>query len=164
MNLCEYNSVENLTYLEYCDYLQSKYGIGICDYMTPNWSRKNRVSRTNEGLIAHHIFENQAPNLSVPEYAKKYPFEWQKQKNIVYCNYLEHFFLHILICEDTEKSNSKELGIRGIASYILPDISDFYDGIESEIPWKKRCFQEIKYNYDTYTTLLKRFMKRKNSF
>ncbi len=34
MNIREYEKVEGLTYIEYCDYLQRKYGIGLSDYMT----------------------------------------------------------------------------------------------------------------------------------
>lgn len=162
MNLSEYEEVKYLNYLQYCDYLQNKYGIGICDYMTPNWSRKDRISRTKEGLFAHHKFENQAPNLSNTDCAKRYPFEWQLQENIVYCNYLEHLFLHILICEDSVKSNSLNLGSRGIISYIVPELDDFYNGVESEASWKKRCFQAVQGNYNTFIELLKRFSAIKN--
>ena len=34
MHLSEYEKVKGFTYLEYCDYLQEKYGIGLSDYMT----------------------------------------------------------------------------------------------------------------------------------
>ena len=30
----EYEKIKNFNYLEYCDYLQNKYGIGLSDYMT----------------------------------------------------------------------------------------------------------------------------------
>jgi hypothetical protein len=39
MDLKEYEKVSGYTYLEYCDYLQEKYGIDLCDYMTKNWSK-----------------------------------------------------------------------------------------------------------------------------
>ena len=32
MNMEEYTQVKNFTYLEYCDYLQKKHGIGLSDY------------------------------------------------------------------------------------------------------------------------------------
>ena len=38
MNINEYQKVKNFTYLEYCDYLQEKYGIGIADYMTKSYN------------------------------------------------------------------------------------------------------------------------------
>ena len=54
MNMVEYLKVKDFTYLEYCDYLQSKYGIGLDDYMTKTFNRKSKCSRTKEGLLAHH--------------------------------------------------------------------------------------------------------------
>ena len=41
------------------------------------------------------------------EHAMKNPYEWQLAKNIVYCDYLEHLFLHILICEYPAKDRNK---------------------------------------------------------
>lgn len=64
MTIQEYETIKNLTYLEYCDYLQNKYGIGKCDYMSPHWSKNKDVTRTQEGLFAHHKYEDRAPNLS----------------------------------------------------------------------------------------------------
>ena len=115
MKLEEYNNVKNFTYLEYCDYLQKKYGIGLCDYMTKSWRKNPKVTRTKDGLIAHHKFEDHAIMLSNPEYAMDNPFEWQLAKNIVYCDYLEHLFLHILICENPSinKNPLKKLGLVG---------------------------------------------------
>ena len=43
MNLTEYKQVEKLTYRQYCDYLQNKYGIGLKDYMTKSWNKNTRV-------------------------------------------------------------------------------------------------------------------------
>ena len=48
MNLQEYEKVKDFTYLEYCDYLQKKYGIGLSDYMTMSWNKNNKVTRTKE--------------------------------------------------------------------------------------------------------------------
>ena len=45
MNLEEYKKVQNYDYVEYCDYLQNKYGAGLCDYMTK--SRATTLSRRN---------------------------------------------------------------------------------------------------------------------
>ena len=33
MNIKEYEKIKDMNYLEYCDYLQSKYGIGQAVYM-----------------------------------------------------------------------------------------------------------------------------------
>ena len=102
MNLVEYEKVKNLTYLEYCDYLQQKYGIGLSDYMTKSWNKNSKVTRTKDGLLAHHKYEDHAIMLSTKEFAMQNPFEWQLAKNIVYCDYLEHLFLHILILPQME--------------------------------------------------------------
>ena len=75
MNIDEYNKVKDMSYPEYCDYLQKKYGIGLDDYMTPNFTKKNGVTRTKEGLFVHHKCEDKGILLSYPEMAKDYPYE-----------------------------------------------------------------------------------------
>lgn len=50
----EYESVKFMTYDEYCDYLQDKYGIGLADYMYKDFNKNPKCSRTKDGLIAHH--------------------------------------------------------------------------------------------------------------
>lgn len=77
LTIDEYNKIKYLTYLEYCDYLQKKYGIGKSDCMTANYNKKNQVSRTNEGLIAHHKY--QVIMLSTKEIAMMFPIEFQKK-------------------------------------------------------------------------------------
>lgn len=87
MKKTEYEKTKEYTYLEYCDYLQQKYGIGRSDFMTKSWNKNKKVTRTNEGLVAHHKYEDHAIMLSNKEYAMKNPFEWQMAKNIVYSEY-----------------------------------------------------------------------------
>ena len=133
MDLKEYNIVKNYSYLNYCDYLQIKYGIGLTDYFTPNWSRKNGKygpSRTKEGLFCHHKFEDHAIMLSEKEFAQKNPFEWQKKENLVYCDLLEHLLLHILICKfPAERKNSEEkVGIGGVVNHLIPKLNDLFLG------------------------------------
>ncbi len=106
MDMSEYQKVRNLTYLEYCDYLQDKYGIGLADYMTKSYNMNPKCKRTKEGLIAHHKKEDTMIMLSTKAFAQICPFEWQKKENIVYCDYLEHLLLHVLICK--YPSNEKE--------------------------------------------------------
>ena len=119
MNIKEYEKIKNLTYVEYCDYLQPKYGIGLSDYMTKSWNKNNKVTRTKDGLLAHHKYEDRAIMLSNKEYAKNNPFEWQKAENIIYCDYLEHLFLHILICEcpSCDKNLFEDVGIGGVVTF-----------------------------------------------
>lgn len=159
MNLKEYLSVKDYNYLEYCDYLQKKYGIGLCDYMTKSWNKNSKVTRTNEGLIAHHKYEDHAIMLSTKEYAMQNPFEWQLAKNIVYCDYLEHLLLHILICEypSEAKNQFEAVGIGGVINYIIPELNDFYSGWKTNQGWRLNCHNLIKNDKKVYLTLVKRF-------
>lgn len=159
MNLAEYEKVKNYTYLEYCDYLQSKYGIGLSDYMTKSWNKNAKVTRSKDGLIAHHKFEDHAIMLSTKEYAMQNPFEWQLAKNIVYCDYLEHLLLHILICEYPAENHNKfeAVGIGGVINFIVPELNDLYSGWETNQPWRKNCHNLIINDKNVYLVLLKRF-------
>lgn len=161
MNLNEYEKVKDFTYLEYCDFLQSKYGIGLCDYMTKSFNRNSKVSRTKEGLVAHHKFEDHAIMLSTPEYAKNNPFEWQSAKNIVYCDYLEHMLLHILICEHpaTDKNENEMVGVGGIVNHIVPELNDFYSGFKPKKEWIIKCYSKVEDDYNVYLALLERYVK-----
>lgn len=158
MDKKEYEKVKDFTYLEYCDYLQKKYGIGLSDYMTKSWNKNNKVTRTKEGLLAHHKYEDHAIMLSTKEYAMENPFEWQLAKNIVYCDYLEHLFLHILICEYPANVNENEaVGIGGVINYLVPELNDLYSGWTTTQAWKKECHNLVINNEDLYLILLKRF-------
>ena len=106
MKMDEYVKVKDMTYDEYCDYLQKKYGIGLADYMTKSFNPNPRCKRTKEGLVAHHKAEDKMIMLSTKEIAQHYPFEWQKKEEIVYCDYLEHLLLHVLISSSYSSSSS----------------------------------------------------------
>ena len=159
MNLGEYEKVKDLTYLEYCDYLQQKYGIGLSDYMTKSWNKNSKVTRTKDGLLAHHKYEDHAIMLSTKEFAMQNPFEWQLAKNIVYCDYLEHLLLHILICEyPAEDHNVLEaVGVGGVINFIVPELNDLYSGWETGQAWRKNCHNLVINDKNVYLTLLKRF-------
>ena len=159
MNFVELEKVKNLTYLEYCDYLQNKYGIGLTDYMTKSWNKNAKVARTKEGLLAHHKYEDHAIMLSNKEFAMENPFEWQKAENIIYCDYLEHLFLHILICENTSKNQNdfEAVGIGGVINFIVPELNDFYSGWKTGQQWRQICHSKIENDKNVYMELLKRF-------
>ncbi len=159
MNISEYMEVCNLCYLEYCDYLQDKYGIGKYDYMTKSWNKNPKSSRTNEGLIAHHKYEDRVILLSKKEMAMNFPFEWQKKENLIYCDYLEHLLLHILICEhpSEEKVDFLVAGVGGIVNFISPELNDLYSGWVTTEPWRLNCHNLVKNDKDVYLTMLKRF-------
>ena len=160
MNLKEYEKVKGFNYLEYCDYLQSKYGVGLCDYMTKSYNRNSKVSRTKDGLVAHHKFEDHAIMLSTQEYAQNNPFEWQLAKNIVYCDYLEHMLLHILICEHPaiDKNENEIVGVGGIVNHIVPELNDFYSGFRVKRDWMAKCYSMVENDYDVYLALIERYI------
>lgn len=161
MKMSEYEKVKNLTYLEYCTYLQQKYGIGRSDYMYKSYNRNHHISRTKEGLVVHHKFEDHAIMLCNPIWASRNPFEWQLAKNMVYCDYLEHLFLHLLIVEHPapDKNPLEAVGIGGICNFIVPELNDVYSGFETKQPWRRTCHALILPDKNVYFALLKRIKK-----
>lgn len=161
MDMTEYNKVSDMTYLEYCDYLQGKYGIGLCDYMTKSYNKNKKVTRTKEGLFVHHKMEDHMIMLAQPEIAQMCPIEWQKKENLVYCDYLEHLFLHILICKypAADKVPIAKVGIGGVVNFLVPELNDIFSGWEPKLAWKKNCVDRIKDNKDVYLVLLERFIR-----
>ena len=166
MNIEEYNVVKNYTYLEYCDYLQKKYGIPSYDYMTKSFNKNPKITRTNDGLFAHHKFEDHAIMLGNKEYAKNNPYDWQKKENMIYCDYLEHLFLHILICEypHPERNIGEAVGIGGVQNFIVPELNDLYSGFHISQEYKQICFNKVKDAIDLYIILVNRFIKNSYNY
>ncbi len=159
MNMSEYLIVKDFTYLEYCDYLQRKYGIGLDDYMTKSYNPKAKCKRTKEGLLAHHKKEDTEPLLSTKKFAMMWPFEWQSKENIVYCDYLEHLLLHVLICKFPADKNNNFVGLGGIVDYIVPELNDLYSGWETDQAWRKNCHDKVKADKNVYMEILKQFIE-----
>lgn len=160
MNMQEYLKVSAFTYREYCDYLQQKYGCGTADYMIrekgkSKWSKNRACTRTMDGLYAHHKMEDRANMLSVTTEAIKYPFAWQKAENIVYCDALEHLFLHILI---KEYPAGKNIGSRGLHRFIIPSLNDVFSGYISNFAWERRCNDMVVNDKDVYIALMRRYL------
>ena len=185
MDTQEFNKEKTLSYDDLVSYLLTKYGPAEYDYFhNSSCKGKNRkVKRTAEGLVCHHIFEKNYIKLSDPSCALEVPFEYQLAKNLVYCNYLEHFLLHIKIAFDyaeTEIESGDRLlvkhkegsfprkinwdtrsayymhnmiPINGGMEYISSDINTFFDEAGSLADWQQRCFLEIKDNIDDYIGL-----------
>lgn len=88
-----------MNYDEFVSYLLKKYGPAKYDYFTNATckTKSKRISRTKEGLFCHHIDEDKGYMLSRTGCALEQPFEYQKAERLVYCNYIEHLLLHILI-------------------------------------------------------------------
>lgn len=158
--MTEFENVKNMTYLEYCDYLQGKYGIGRADYMTRAYNKNQKVSRTSDGLIAHHKAEDKMILLSTKEVAERCPYEWQMKENIVYCDYLEHLLLHVLICKypSQNKHPLADVGIGGVVSFIVPELNDLYSGWVSKQAWRNACHRIVIEDKEVYLEILKMFI------
>lgn len=163
MNKQEYDVVKDMNYLEYCDYLQNKYGIGRCDYMNSDFKKKNpkKLSRTSEGLVVHHKMEDRMIMLSTPAYAKMGPIEWQKAENLIYCDYLEHLLLHILICENPSEDRIEgyAVGIGGVINFLVPELNDVYSGWVSKQQWRENCYNKVRDDEEVYLCLLEKYIK-----
>lgn len=159
MNKDEYERIKNFNYLEYCDYLQKKYGIGLAPYFNKSWNKNAKCTRTKEGLLSHHKFEDHAILLGEQKHAMNNPYEWQMPENIVYCDYLEHLFLHILICENPSPDHNynEAVGIGGVINYLVPELNDLYSGWVTKQSWRLTCHNLVINDKDVYMELLKRF-------
>lgn len=155
----EYLKTAPMTYREYCGYLQQKYGVGRSAYMTASWNKSKKCTRTNEGLFTHHIFEDHAIMLSSKDWAMRKPYEWQLAENLVYCDYLEHLLLHILICEyPAEDANLfEDVGVGGVVNFLVPQLNDLYSGWQPQKDYIKVCFALVREDKPLYLELLKRF-------
>lgn len=160
MKMNELVKVKEMSYLEYCDYLQEKYGIGLADYMTRSFNKNARCSRTSEGLIAHHKAEDKMIMLSTKAFAELCPYEWQLKENIVYCDYLEHLLLHVLICKypSPDKLPMADVGIGGVVNFIVPELNDVYSGWVTGQAWRQNCHKLIINDKDVYLAILKIFI------
>ena len=152
-----------MTYEELCQYLIKKYGGAVCDYFaTPECrSKSKKISRTGEGLYCHHMDEDKGGNLGNTEQAKLQPFEWQKKERLVYCNILEHLILHIKIAVVRQKTAlSKPIEVTkffttGGVFLLCEEINDLFFNDGTSVAWKRRCFEEVKENYEDYIALIR---------
>ena len=160
MKMEEFEAVKGMTYEAYCDCLQAKYGIGRADYMTKSFNKNQKVSRTSEGLVAHHKAEDKMIMLSKKDIAETCPYEWQQKENIVYCDYLEHLLLHVLICKypSQDRIPLADVGIGGVIDFIVPELNDLYSGWVSDQAWRVNCHNRVIEDKDVYLEILKMFI------
>lgn len=172
MTLEEYIQVKDMNYDEFCDHLEQKYGKAQYDYFRfrtggykPGvFAREPKVSRTSEGLFAHHVKEDRAILLSVPDVAIRHPREYQSKENIVYCDWMEHLYAHILIAEHPAPNAEECVGLGGCINYLVPQLNDIFAGYQPGRQWEKTCADKAlttdgKSNYDCYMVLLSRLKK-----
>lgn len=98
--------------------------------------------------------------LSTKSIAEMYPYEWQLKENIVYCDYLEHLLLHVLICMylSPEKFPLADVGIGGVVNFIVPELNDLYSGWKSKQAWRKNCHDKVIEDKVVYLEILKMFI------
>ena len=98
--------------------------------------------------------------LSNKEVAQLYPFEWQLKENIVYCDYLEHLLLHVLICKypSDDKADFIYAGIGGVVNFIVPELNDLYSGWNTKQVWRKNCHDRVLADKKVYLAILKQFI------
>lgn len=150
---------QDMTYSQIVEKLLSKYGKVPYDYfVSEDCKTKNRKnSRTSEGLFCHHIDEDKAILLANDKYAIKNPFDYQKADRLVYCNFLEHFLLHIKIVEEPRNANANknELpGIGGAVNFLVKQINDFYNGTIYTQEYLAIATKVIENDYDSYIVML----------
>ena len=152
-----------MSYNELVIYLLKKYGAAQYDYfVNENCKSKNqKVTRTSEGLICHHIDEDKAIMLCNDKFAINNPYEYQKADRLVYCNVLEHLILHIKIVEEPRNKDANKMeaqGIGGVINFICPQVNDYYNGYEFKQQWLINVFSLIENNFDDYIMILKYFL------
>ena len=127
-----------LTYQEACDFLQKKYGIPKKSYFANKECKsKSKISRTDEGLCVHHLDEDKAIMLSNKIFALKNPWEYQTKERLVYCTYLEHLLLHLLITEypNKDKNENEDVGIGGCINFLIPNLNDIFNNVGWDHGW-----------------------------
>lgn len=160
MNNEEIDKELGLSYDKLCKYLLKKYGPAEHDYFINEScrSRNKKVSRTDEGLLCHHIDEDKSIKLSDPGYAIMKPFDYQKAERLVYCNALEHLILHIKIAEKVDNFSlvkGDPLGIGGAIVHIIPGLNLCYSGYQYKRPHDQNVYGKIVDNFDGYIRILK---------
>lgn len=151
------------TYKNFCTSLIKKYGPVKYDYFAnDNFTSKNhsKIGRGNEGLVIHHIYENKGIMLCNPKYARLHSFEYQKAKNLLYCNYFEHLILHMLICFEKQIPDIKGelLGFGGVFDRIDPEIVDHLCGWTYSQKWKIKSQSLTKKYYKEFINTIACFL------
>lgn len=152
-----------MNYHQCTNYFKRKYGNVPKDYFVDErcTQKPKGNTRTNEGLCIHHIDEDKAILLSMPEYAIKNPFAYQKAERLVYCNLLEHLVLHIKIFEfpNPNKNLMEIVGVGGIFAFIVPELNDIYSGVKCKWEWKQKIANVILPLKDDYFKCIKKLVE-----
>ena len=159
-----YQRLMKMSYDDLVQFLINKYGPAKYDYFTNEYCtiKNKNVTRTSEGLYCHHIDEDKAIMLSNDKFAAQNPYEYQRANRLVYCNFLEHLLLHILIVEEPKKLNANKneiQGIGGAVDFICKQLNDLYNGYEYKQEWMINTTSVVKNDYESYILMLRRLWK-----
>lgn len=151
-----YQEMLKSTYAEVVSYLKEKYGEAKYNYFS-NESMKSKnakISRTKEGLVCHHIREIEIMQLSEPKIAQMYDYKYQLAENLVYCNYIEHLILHILIHKENPQNSRSGINI------ISMNINYLFEKGDENNGWRLDCYNVIKDDIKDYVQILKNDLNR----
>lgn len=136
----------NKRYYDYVDQLLKKYGPVPEAYFKEKayiekgrWVHNSAIKRGSEGLFIHHIDEDKYINLSLKGYYEMLPFELHAADRLVYCNYLEHTRLHLLIAE-TPFTAAKSQPIQFMINTYDPAFRDYAD---TSVTGKQKIVKDI---------------------
>lgn len=163
MTKAEYDLVKDFTYIEFVEYLNLKYGEvkGPYFHKTKNDTLiiNEKIKRSEEGLFIHHVKEDRVAHLSTLETASVRPYSYQEARNLVYCDYLEHLYLHTLILE-----SPKGFGEDGhsIGNRVYQDIELIYEYPHLVKGYETKARDRIIDNKDAYKIVKDRYLKALN--
>ena len=146
MNLKEYNEVKSLSYQQYCEYLKKKYGMVPYKYGD---ERNHKL-----GLYIHHIGEDKIPGLSSREAQIAEDGKYQLPDMLCYCDYLEHFLLHLKIGEIG--ADSVILAMAGLETWIKPALTNFFDYGKKNLRVDEEYYNLIKDDRDVFELLMQK--------
>lgn len=142
----DYEEALSLLKLKYGDvpypYFKKELYDTYINHVSKSLSSERKNSRTDEGLTIHHIYENQIPLLSSPDFLREYniPYLVQEKEGLIYVNEIEHYILHIIIGRKTHG----KLGYGGAAAYIAPKLEQWFDKkILPKKNWEMNCYNAV---------------------
>lgn len=146
MNLKEYNEVKSLSYQQYCEYLKKKYGMVPYKYGD---ERNHKL-----GLYIHHIGEDKIPGLSSRKAQITEDCKYQLPDMLCYCDYLEHFLLHLKIGEIG--ADSVILAMGGLETWIKPALINFFNYGKKNFSVGEEYYTLIQNDKDVFELLMQK--------
>lgn len=168
MDSTEIKNELNMDLEDLYKYLKNKYGLAKENYfLNESCSCKSKAnSRSYEGLFLHHDKEYNpsdinTQNLSKPEIARLFSYDYQKKENLTYCNLLEHLIIHVkinLLRARDQGCSSEDYFNDGLFVYLIPQVNSYYyRRVEMHTKptfYKQAVFAQIKDNWKDYLMII----------